>query len=154
MSENIYPSIKCTNCRHEREGAHYNIWVISKRGVDGLRNMFPDAKANEMNFALFSTSGVHGTYATIEEIEDSLIKYGSDPDFMKDENDLPIPDDYHGPSLTVTVYHPRIIGVGYGNVEVTLEDIPFLKLLRQSSWDAVQEIGRPAASQKGEEGKS
>ena len=53
-----YPSIKCGRCGAEREGAHYNIWVISSGGVEGLRKMFPDAKANEMNFVLFSTSGV------------------------------------------------------------------------------------------------
>ncbi len=34
-----------------------------------LKGMFPDAKANEMNFVLFSTSGVHGSYATIEQVE-------------------------------------------------------------------------------------
>jgi len=138
-----YPSIACQKCGHRKEGAHYNIWVISSGGVAGLRAMFGDPPtANEMNFALFSTSGVHGQYTTIEEIEESLAKYGPTPAFMQDENEESIPDDYQGPSLTVAVYHPRIIGIGYGNVEVTLEDISFLKALRQSSWEAVQKIGR------------
>src|ERR1700755_2328291 len=127
---NPYPAIKCFNCHAERDGAHYNIWNISSGGVKGLRTMFPEADANEMNFVLFSTSGVHGPYSTIEEIEESLIKYGPDPLFMQYRNDENIPDDDCGPSLTVTVYHPRIIGVGYGNVEVALEDVPFLKKLR------------------------
>jgi len=138
-----YPALACSSCGYRKDGAHYNIWVISSGGVAGLRKMFGDPPhANEMNFALFSTSGVHGNYTTIEEIEHSLGKYGSDPAFMQDESEESIPDDYHGPSLTVAVYHPRIIGIGYGNVQVTLEDIPFLKALRQSSWDAVQRIGR------------
>jgi hypothetical protein len=136
-----YPALGCPNCKQQKEGAHYNIWVISSGGVEGLRKMFPDAIANEMNFALFSTSGVHGTYTTIEQIEQSIIKYGENPDFVRDEN-KPTPDDWSGTRLTVTVYHPRIIGIGYGNVEVKLDDIPFLKLLRQSSWEAVQKIGR------------
>jgi hypothetical protein len=138
-----YPAIRCTNCRYQREGAHYNIWVISSGGVDGLRQMFGNPpEANEMNFALFSTSGVHGSYTTIEEIEESLLKYGEHPAFLEDESEETMPDDWYGNDLTVTVYHPRIIGVGYGNVKVGINDIQFLKALRQSSWDAVLRIGR------------
>ena len=94
-----------------------------------------------MNFALFSTSGVHGTYTTIEQIESGIKKYGERPAFMDDE-EAEVPDDWHGIELTVTVYHPRIIGVGYGVVNVTLTDIPFLKQLRASSWKILQQIGR------------
>jgi hypothetical protein len=137
-AENPYPAVKCQFCRRERDGAHYNIWNISSGGVDGLRRVFPDAKANEMNFVLFSTSGVHGTYTTIEEIEASIAKYGDSPQFPEDES----PDDYCYPEITVTVYHPRIIGVGYGCVKVEAKDIQFLKDLRQSSWEAVSKIGR------------
>lgn len=136
-----YPAIKCEHCRAERTGGHYNIWCISGGGVGGLREMFPDGQANELNFVLFSTSGVHGSYTTIEEIESSLRAYGSDPEFLTDESEAGVPDDYVPPSLTVTVYHPRIIGVGYGNVDVTLDDIEFLKRLRASSWAAVGRIG-------------
>jgi hypothetical protein len=141
MSE--YSGIKCSRCGAQQEGAHYNIWVISSGGVAGLRTMFGDPpKANEMNFVLFSTSGVHGSYTTIEDIEHSITKYGQTPAFLQDESEETLPDDWHGTDLTVTVIHPRIIGVGCGNVPVTLEDIPFLKALRQSSWDAVQQLGR------------
>lgn len=144
MSYNPYPSIKCQNCQFERTGAHYNIWNISRGGVSGLRTVFPEAKANEMNFVLFSTSGVHGTYSTIEDIEVSLLKYGLNPSFAEDDSEEDMPNDYNGPQLTVTVYHPRIIGVGYGVMDITLEDIPFLKQLRQSSWDAIRQIGAPS----------
>lgn len=145
-------AITCSYCRREREGAHYNIWHLS-RDVADLRKMFPDATANEMNFALFSTSGVHGSYTTIEEIEDSLKKYGTSPDFLNDESEESVPDDWCGNDLTVAVYHPRIIGIGYGNVEVKLEDVEFLKALRESSWKAVQAIGRkvPVSSARKEE---
>lgn len=139
MSE--YPAIACVNCGHRKDGAHYNIWNISGGGMAGLREMFPDGDANELNFVLFSTSGVHGTYTTIEEIEQSLMEYGQRPAFLSDGDEGEIPDDWHGTSLTVTIYHPRIIGVGYGNVEVSIEDIPFLKKLRESSWQAVLNIG-------------
>ncbi len=119
MANAEYPAVACTTCGHQREGA----------------------QANEMNFVLFSTSGVHGTYTTIEEIERGLLKYGENPEFLKDESEESIPEDWNGTTLTIGLYHPRIVGVGYGNIEVKLPDIPFLKALRKSSWDAVRKIG-------------
>ncbi len=111
-------------------------------GIADLRSMFPDGKCNELNFVLFSTSGVHGSYSTIEEIEDSLLKYGPDPEFMSDDNNVDaIPDDYCGPDLTTLIIHPRLCVMRYGNVKVTLEDIPYLKQLRKSAWEVVQQIG-------------
>lgn len=39
------------------ESAHYSVMrkVLGVEGMDALRGMFPDAKANELNFVLFST---------------------------------------------------------------------------------------------------
>ena len=105
-----------------------------------LREWFPGGAANEMNFALFSTSGVHGTYTTIEEIEASLTKYGESPDFDDDA----WPDDYSDNELTVLIVQPRICTVRHGLIQVALADVPFLKALRQSSWDIVRVIGAAA----------
>jgi C4-type Zn-finger protein len=133
-------SISCPKCGYQKDGAYYNIWSL-EGGTECLKNTFPTGEANSMNFALFSTSGVHGTYTTIEGIEHSLKTYGENPSFLQDE-DEDYPDDYHRHELTVAIYHPRIIGVGFGVIDVRLEDIPYLKKLRQSSWDAVMDIGR------------
>lgn len=85
-------------------------------GMKNLRRLFPDAKADDMNFVLFSTSGVHGTYTTIEDIEVEIAKGEERSD------------------LTTLVLHPRIVCLRYGNVAVqTAEDIEFLKRLRASS---------------------
>jgi hypothetical protein len=133
----FYEAISCTHCQNQRPGAHYNIFRI-KGGIEALKTMFPEGEANDMNFVLFSTSGVHGTYTTIEEIEESLKKYeGNEPG--EDE----YPDDYHGTRLTVEIIQPRICCLRYGNIEVTLEDVPFLKKLRESSWKVIQTIGAP-----------
>ncbi len=56
---------------HRKSGAHYNTYSFDSMAA--LREFFPNG-ADPMNFVLFSTSGVHGTYATIEEIEASLTK--------------------------------------------------------------------------------
>ena len=56
---------------HGKQGGHYNTFHLAK-GVDGmevLRGFFSASGfevPDEMNFVLFSTSGVHGSYTTIE----------------------------------------------------------------------------------------
>ncbi len=96
------------------DSSHYNIFDA----VDGmalLRSVFPEAEADEMNFALFSTSGVHGTYQTIEEEEV-----------------------VNGKGVTFVIVHPRIVSLQYGNAyPQNKEDFDFLKKLRQTSKDAV-----------------
>lgn len=119
-----------------KDGAHYNIF----RGIpmEDLRSIFPDAIADEMNLCLFSTSGVHGSSCTIEQIEESLLKYGADTSFSDDA-----PDDWIPPHLTVLVVHPRLVCLKYGEVVVGPGDIDFLKSLRASSWDQSAKIGAP-----------
>lgn len=124
---------------HKAEGAHYNVFEVkADREMAVLRDMFPDGEANEMNFVLFSTSGVHGSYITIEEIEAGLLKYGEDPTFGDSE-----PDDWAGNDLTFLIVQPRIVCMRYGNAAVKLADIPFLKKLRASSLEAVGKIAAP-----------
>jgi hypothetical protein len=133
----FYEASKCLRCGNQERGAHYNLYHI-KGGVQALKEMFPEGKANDLNFVLFSTSGVHGSYITIEEIEESLKKYGLD---WEPEDDERLPNDWCGDELTVLIVHPRIVCLRYGNIKVTLKDIPFLKKLRKSSWKAIQKIG-------------
>lgn len=125
----------CFRCGNRKEGAHYNLFSI-ERGLDSLKCIFPNGEANTMNFCLFSTSGVNGTYTTLEEIEESLKQYPNGS--PEDES----PEDYHVPEVTVLIVHPRICCLRYGCVRVTLDDLPYLKKLRQTSWEAVQSIGK------------
>ncbi|TPM89876.1 hypothetical protein [Mesorhizobium sp. B2-1-3A] len=83
-------------------------------GMDVLRSLFPEGEANALNFVMFSTSGTHGSYLTIEEVAASL---GSDE-----------------PSkLTVLVIQPRVVRLLYGEIEITADDVPYLQNLRESS---------------------
>lgn len=117
----------------KKEGAHYNIFsAVQDTEMEGLRQMFPEGKANDLNFCLFSTSGVHGTYSTIEAAEEMMARGN------KHEDGEP-----GTPSVTFLIVHPRIVCLRYGNCDPkTAEDIAFLKTLRQSSWEAVQTIGK------------
>jgi hypothetical protein len=85
-----------------------------EKGMASLRAMFPEAKADDLNFVLFSTSGTHGSYLTIEDVEASL------------DTDEP-------ESLTVLVVQPRTVRMLYGDIDVTKEDVAYLKALRASS---------------------
>lgn len=100
---------------------HYSIQQI--RSLADLQAYFPEPKADEMNFCLFSTSGVHGSYCTIEDVE-------ADPELE---------------DVTVLVVQPRRVMLAYGNVPVTPESAPYLKALRESSRAVVQRIGFPEA---------
>jgi len=118
---------------HDKEGAHYNTFGCRDGdGMASLRKFFPDGVANDINFALFSTSGVHGTYGTIEEAEADMARGCKNED-----------GDEITPHVTFLIVQPRIVCLRYGNCEPKIaEDIAFLKTLRETSWKAVANIGR------------
>ena len=99
--------------------SHYTISAVNDdEAMDLLRKIFPEAQANDLNFCLFSTSGVHGTYATIEDVESG-----------------------ESEALTFMVIKPRMVSVLYGNcIPKTDEDFAFLKQLRESSSKAMNGI--------------
>jgi len=95
-------------------GGHYSIYK-AVYPMQLLKNVFPEGEANEMNFCLFSTSGVHGTYQTIE-----------------DEEKEP------GVGVTFLIVQPRLVTMHYGEVyPKSSEDFEYLKKLRKSSRDIV-----------------
>ena len=85
-----------------KTGAHYNIF--NANGIGALKNFFPDAEADEMNFVLFSTSGVHGTYNTIEESER----------FLRGKLGLAVKDEEGFSEITFLIVQPRIVCLRYG----------------------------------------
>ena len=123
---------------HRKEGGHYNTFSCCGKGMAALRQFFPDAKANEMNLVLFSTSGVHGTYNLIEEAEKAVAE--KEAGVVRDTEDDEAPFD----EVTFVIVQPRLCTIRYGNATPeTAADIAFLKALRASSWEAALTIGRP-----------
>ena len=112
---------------YSKNGAHYNIFSVrEENGMAALRSLFPDGEADEMNFCLFSTSGIHGMYTTIEEAAAHLDK----------------PSEDTSGAVTFLIVQPRIVCMRYGNCEPqNSDDISFLKKLRASSWKAATKIG-------------
>lgn len=109
--------------RIDSKDAYNNVFkaLDDNVSIQALKGLFPHGaeSVDTRNFILFSTSGVHGTYNTIEDAER-----------------------YKG-EVTFLVVHPRIVSLRYGNVlPQTEDDFKFLKELRQASWDIVQHIGK------------
>ena len=111
-----------TNVNRSRQGSpDYSVFRLDdvSYGMAALREMFPTAQANEMNFVLFSTSGVHGTYTLISDIEFDIKAGVSEEGFNR---------------LTVLIVQPRLVTLRYGIcLPETLDDIQYLKRLRETS---------------------
>lgn len=99
---------------------HYAVIHHEDTNMELLRQVFPTGEADDLNVALFSTGGVHGTYFTIEDVE-------SDPELAK---------------ITYVVIHPRLVVIRWGEVAPeTPEDYAWLKNLRASSHRELVKIG-------------
>lgn len=105
------------------QSPHYTVMqpVHGERdSMEALKEFFKSG-VDELNFILFSTSGVHGTYTSIEEAEKNP-----------------------GDAITYLIVHPRLVCLRYGNVTPeTPEDFEFLKKLRSDSWNVIKNIGAP-----------
>lgn len=121
---------------HGKMGAHYNIYSKRGNGMAALRDFFAQpGSVNELNLILFSTSGVHGTYSTIEDAEQELQSPAEG-----DEG-----SEFH-PEVTFLILQPRTVTLRYGNCHPkTQDDIDFLKRIRAESLEAMKRIGWPEA---------
>jgi len=113
--------------------AHYSVMSLIDRnngGMEAIRALFPEGQADELNFILFSTSGVHGTYNNIEDAEHYL-------NGDKDED-----GDEYCQGVTFLIVHPRLVALRYGVCEPQNKyDIEYLKKLRESSHEIIRKIG-------------
>lgn len=119
--------IKIRTALVDEDISYYSIFRCNGDGMTALREMFPIGEADQMNFVLFSTSGVHGSGVRIEDVEEDM------------QRDVP-----EGMQLTFLVIQPRIVCMRYGNLlPRSAEDIAFLKRLRASSLLEISGVGMP-----------
>lgn len=124
----VVTSVSHLRTRAANGDGYYALWRANDEAAAAelLHGIFPEGEADDMNLVLFSTSGVHGSYVTIEDVEASWAKAG----------------DERMDSVTFLLVQPRIVSITYGNVRCnTPEDAAFLKRLRASSWRALATIG-------------
>ena len=110
----------------------YMYRCIPGMGMLALKDLFQhDACVNDMNFCLFSVSGLLGYYATLEDAKILL-----DNECINDDNE------YELPEITFLIIQPRIRTMRYGTVEIeNFDDWLFLANLRRLSAKAMKKIG-------------
>lgn len=114
-----HKSRDCKNC------GHYSIFALET--LDDVKRIFPDGKCNTLNWFYASTSGVHGSYRTLDDLEKEW-------DDVDEESGKPYRD------ITVQILMPRMVAVMYGSIEIeNKEDIQWLRNLVQSSLEAIRE---------------
>lgn len=79
-----------------------------------LRAIFPEGKADHLNWCLASTSGIHGDSRTLDECA------------------VEIAEDGHS-YITLLVVQPRMVRTLYGQLHITGDDLPYLRALCASS---------------------
>jgi hypothetical protein len=139
VSTTVYNQAPCWSVLRFPEGATVDtLDAFFKAAPLGSEDRDEPA-VNEMNFVLFSTSGVHGSYTTLEECEAELKL----PEAEREQRD----DGKEGPwpvRVTVLLIQPRIVGLRYGNLLVrNLEDVERLKKYRADSHAVIAQIGIP-----------
>jgi hypothetical protein len=90
--------------------------------IQELRDIFVDGVDYELNWLFLSTSGVHGTYQDLKDIERAILLGTICPDPETCEC-----ADCATMAITVLVVQPRRCNLMYGHIDILREDIPWLK---------------------------
>ena len=99
------------------------------RSMQEIYEWFPNGVADQRNWIFLSTGGVHGSLNTIEDAE--YILRGEDPD----EEPLP-----NGRTLiTVLIVRSAACMLLWGEVQVNMDDLQYLRKLVRSSLENIHE---------------
>lgn len=105
---------------------HYEFQEITN--MRDVREIFPDGIANRYNWVFLSNQCFHGTNETLDKVEEILL--GQDP--IK-----PIDGRYW--SITILILCTRTTVVKYGYINVTIDDVEYLRRLVRTTLDIIKE---------------
>lgn len=117
---------------------HYTVHRIES--MEQVRRLFPAGQADECNWLLLHTGGVHARGSTLDDTERWL---KGEFDAVEQADRALEVEAYEHPGVDVLIVHPRLCVLNYGHLKVTLEDIPYLRELVRST------LAMIAASQVG-----
>lgn len=98
------------------------------RNIKEIREIFPNGVADKNNWIFLSQKCFHGTDETLDEIERILLGQGKA---------RPLDGKYW--TVTVLILCPRLTTVKWGYVDITINDIEFLRGLVRSTLEVVRE---------------
>lgn len=130
---------------HSKTGGHYNTYALKdeSRGVEFLKSYFDDGEGcNDMNMVFLATSGIHGSYITLDDVQEWLEAHPGASFESWDGGEGGEEESW--PTVTFLLVQPRIVGMTYGNAVVrTLEEVAWLR------WLAHTTVGGVAKSLEG-----
>lgn len=100
---------------------------IEIRTIQEVRELFPNEIADEYRWILCGTGGIHGSDLTINNAE-----Y-----IVRDESGVTRPIGNARSFITVLVVEPGNIILRWGEIQVNLDDLNYLRKLVRSSLDAI-----------------
>lgn len=117
--------------------------LSNEQAWESIRGIFKkEEDFNRMNFVMFSTSGVHGTYGTLEDAQrriDGKPCAGCSAQSRCFTNEC---QEDRNMDITFIIMQPRLVRTLFGNLTVqTQEEVDFLKWCRENSWKAMLTIG-------------
>lgn len=131
MNEPLWKQVDSTS-------GYYSVqWLRDpSRGMEALRQLFPECRCDAMNLILLGTSGVHGSYTTLDDLQAQL-----ESRRWIDPRPVPVDETEDLPEITFVVVKPRTVMLYYGNVRVEhLGDIAWLRDLASTTPGAVAAI--------------
>ena len=84
---------------------HYEVSKLE--GMGDIRHVFNDNTDYTLNWLFLSTSGIHGSYVTLDEL-------------AKEQD-----SEYR--SITAVIVQPRLVVIHYGDITIEPEDFPYLR---------------------------
>ena len=103
--------------------------VIELRRMAEVRQIFGEngEDVNHLNWCFVATAGNHGTTTTLDEVE--AILQGTSPDMGKAKGGKWW--------VTILIVHPRLVVMKYGEIEVTKDDIDYLRILVRKTLEEI-----------------
>lgn len=143
MNTKPHPNDHLFDVLNTDERGPYTVNRATLKTIEPIKALFPSGIADERNMAVFSTSGTHGTCTTIEEFEEAFKSLrGNSVNAQITEDDIEEAAAVVTNGITYLVVQPRIVKTYYGVcVPSSLEEIEYLKRLRDSSKEVLSKIG-------------
>lgn len=117
-------------------GSHYTVNSVPGDGMEFLRNFQP----NDINYVFLSTSGVHGTYCNLDQIE-LLFVPGKEEEARKALGIYPGEELPKEREITFCALLPRMVTTFYGNATVrSMEDVKYLRRLTEQTITGVLKL--------------
>lgn len=101
--------------------------TIEIRTMQEIKELFPNGIADERNLIFLSTGGIHGSKRTIEDCE--YVLRGEDEFIEPLANGKTL--------ITVLIVHPAPCVLRFGEVQVNMEDLNYLRQLVRSTIESI-----------------